>query len=80
MQIGVKDFQVTQIGSGLSQEEEANIIKVLRENVDLFAWKPSEIPRIDPIVVCHHLSLDPSSNALMQRKQKNGEEKRKDVT
>lgn len=35
VQIGTEDFQVTQIGSGLSQEEETDIIKILRDNIDL---------------------------------------------
>ena len=80
VQIGTEDFQVTHIGLRLSQEEEANIIEVLRDNSDLFTWKPSYMPGVDPNVVCHHLSLDPSSKAVMHRKQKNREEKRKVIT
>lgn len=53
---------------------------ILRNNVDHFAWKPSDMPGIDSNVVCHQLSLDPSSKVVMQRKQKNREEKRKTIT
>lgn len=52
----------------LPQEEEPDIIKTLKDNVDLFAWKPSDMPEIDPNVVCHQLSLDPTSKVVIQRK------------
>ena len=55
----------------MSQEEEINIIKILRHNVDLFVWKPSDMHVIDLNVVCHQLSLDPTSKVVMQRKRKN---------
>lgn len=50
----------------MSQEEEADIIKMLRDNVDLFVWKPLDIPGIDLKVVCHQLSLDPSLKVMVQ--------------
>lgn len=52
------------------------IVKMLRSNVDLFAWKPSNMPRIDPNVVCHQLSLDSLSKVMAQKKRKKGEEKK----
>lgn len=54
--IGIESFQVTQIGLGLSQEEEEEIIKMLRGKVDLFTWKPSNMLVIDPKVACHNLT------------------------
>lgn len=60
VQIGSKDCQTTQIGSNLSYEEEVAIIKLLKDNLDLFVWTPSNMLGIDPEVVCHHISLDPS--------------------
>lgn len=45
----------------------------------MFAWKPSNIPGIDPNVVCHHLELDPIVKTITQRKRKEGEEKRRVV-
>lgn len=38
-----------------------------------------EHARIDPNIVCHQLSLDPSPKSIVQRKRKDGEEKRKVV-
>lgn len=69
--MGTEEFHVTQINLGLSQEEEVGIIKMLRDNVDLLAWKSSGMPGIDLNVVCHQLLLDPASKVMMRRKQDN---------
>jgi len=46
-------------------------------NLDLFAWAPSDMPRIDPSVACHHLTVNPTVKTVVQRKRKLGEERRK---
>lgn len=74
VQVDIENFQVTQMG--LCQEEEEKMVKMLRYNADFFAWRPSDLPEIDPNVVCHHLSLDPSSNVMAQTKRTSGEEKK----
>lgn len=58
IQIGAQSLQTTQISSSLSLEEEAEIIRILRENIDLFTWKPTNMPSIDPKIAFHHLALD----------------------
>ncbi|MCI83431.1 hypothetical protein A2U01_0104707, partial [Trifolium medium] len=35
------------MGTALQPTEKAHILKILKENVDLFAWKPSDMPGID---------------------------------
>ena len=47
--------------------------------MDLFAWKPADMPSLNPNIVCHHLALDPAIKLVAQRKQKEGEETRRDV-
>ena len=64
VQIGNQSSETTQIGSRLSLEEDARIIRILRENIDLFAWKLADMPRIDPNIVCHHLALDPATKSV----------------
>lgn len=51
VQISVEDFQVTHIGSRLSQEEEEDIIKLLRDKsrcldmeVIIYAWDRPSVP------------------------------------
>ena len=77
VQIDGQVTQTIQIGSNLSPDEEAEIIRILKENIDLFAWKLTNMPRIDPNIVCHHLALDPSIKSVSQRKRKDSEDKKR---
>lgn len=79
VQIGAQSSQITQIESSLSPEEEAEIIKILRENVDLLAWKLVDMPGIGPNIGCHHQALYPTIKPITQRKRKKEEENRRVV-
>lgn len=50
--------QTTQIVFNLSLEKEFMIIMILRDNIDMFAWKPVNVPGINPNKVSHHVALD----------------------
>ncbi|PNX57459.1 gag-pol polyprotein, partial [Trifolium pratense] len=47
VQIGDHPHQTTSLGTALPSEERRRIIKILKDNADLFAWKPSDMPGID---------------------------------
>ena len=49
-----------QIGVKLSLHEREQLVELLRENVDVFAWSAYEAPGIDPSFICHHLNVNPS--------------------
>ncbi|MCI85557.1 retrotransposon protein putative Ty3-gypsy subclass, partial [Trifolium medium] len=49
---------------------------MLKSNVDLFAWQPSDMPGIDESVITHKLSISPDIKPVSQRKRKIGEERR----
>ena len=43
--------------------EDCDKIKMLLfliQNVDVFAWSPYEVPRVDPKFIVHKLNVDPS--------------------
>ena len=48
-----------QIGSQLPQRERDELIKFLKQNIDIFAWNTYEAPRVDPEFICHHLNVNP---------------------
>lgn len=77
--IGPEPHQVTKLSTSLNLDEELALRHLLKDNVDLFAWKPSDMLAIDPSVVCHHLAINPSVKSVVQRKRKLGEERRKAV-
>jgi hypothetical protein len=70
--IGPEAHKTTKIGTTLDPQEEAAIIALLKRNVDLFAWQPSDMPRIDLSIVCHHLSVNPNVKPVVQRKKRSG--------
>ena len=55
VQIGSQFLEIIHLGTNLSPEEESKIMDILNKNIDLFVWKPSNMPDIDPNVMCHHL-------------------------
>ncbi|XP_061372972.1 uncharacterized protein LOC133315385 [Gastrolobium bilobum] len=75
--LGDNNHQTTTIGATLDPETKDRLIKLLRDNRDLFAWKPSDMPGIDPEVCFHRLSIDPKAKPISQKKRKFGVESQK---
>ena len=53
--------------------EEGDKIKVLLlliQNVDVFAWSPYEVPRVDPEFIMHKLNVDPSFPPKKQKQRR----------
>ncbi|XP_016168072.1 uncharacterized protein LOC107610541 [Arachis ipaensis] len=61
VQLTAKPEQVTYIGQALQEKERSELIKVLQDNADLFAWTPADMPGIDPNIICHKLATDKTS-------------------
>lgn len=62
IQIGDFPSDITYLGVNLDPEEEVEIVSILKHNLDLFAWKPSDMLDIEPSILCHNLALDPSKS------------------
>ena len=52
---------------------------MLRNNKDIFAWKPSDMPRIPREVAEHTLKIHPGSKPVKQRLRRFDEEKRRAI-
>ncbi|XP_072076839.1 uncharacterized protein [Arachis hypogaea] len=65
----------TFVGKSMSKEELNAITTFLHEQAYLFAWKPSDMPSIDPHIISHKLVINPSARPVQQKKRKLGEEK-----
>ena len=46
------------MGSQLPSLEKAVLVKSLENNIDVFAWSTSDVPRIDPEFICHRLNVN----------------------
>nr|KYP66421.1 Transposon Ty3-G Gag-Pol polyprotein [Cajanus cajan] len=76
IQVGASEFQVTYLGTNLSEQERMAIKQVVLDNSDLFAWHPSDMPGIDPNFLCHKLSISKEARSIAQRRRKAGEERK----
>ncbi|GAU46450.1 hypothetical protein TSUD_402170 [Trifolium subterraneum] len=56
IQIGEAPHELTNLGTHLDEGEKEKIIEILRKNVDLFAWKPSDMPGMDESIITHNWS------------------------
>ena len=57
--------------------EDGDKIKMLLfliHNVDVFAWSPYEVPRVDPEFIVHKLNVDPSFPPKKQKPRKSAKE------
>ncbi|MCI33055.1 hypothetical protein A2U01_0054271, partial [Trifolium medium] len=70
VQIGEEPHQKINLGMVLLPTEKARIMKILKENVDLFTWKPSDMPGINENVITHKLSISPDIKPIAQKKRK----------
>jgi len=71
-QIGGKMFK---LGRLLSLEEQDEVAAVILRHLDAFAWTASDMPGIDPDVLCHHLTMDAKVRPVRQRRRKFNEER-----
>jgi len=71
-QIGDRIFK---LGCLLSQEEQDAVATVIARHLDAFAWSASDMPGIDPDILCHHLNMDANVRPIRQRRRKFNEER-----
>ena len=64
------------LGTGLDSNERAIITPVLVGNTNLFAWSTTDLPRVDPLIASHKLSIYKEARYISQKKCKLGEERR----
>ncbi|XP_072071786.1 uncharacterized protein [Arachis hypogaea] len=69
-------MKFTFVGTLTSTEERESLVRFLRENADLFAWTPADMPGIDPFVITHKLAINSEARPISQKKRNLGTEKR----
>lgn len=61
--------QTVRMGRQLSRETQETLTKVLKENKDLFAWRPEDMKGIDPKIAMHRLNLKPDAKPVVQKRR-----------
>ncbi|XP_064999835.1 uncharacterized protein LOC135633826 [Musa acuminata AAA Group] len=59
--------QTVKVGSELPEQEREQLVGLLRENADIFAWSPSDMKGVDPKVTEHHLNIPPNARPVKQK-------------
>ena len=57
------------IGSKLAEDVKDLLIRFLKQNVEVFAWKQEDMGGIDPAVITHKLNVAPSFKPVKQKKR-----------
>ncbi|XP_072083590.1 uncharacterized protein [Arachis hypogaea] len=73
VQLANNKDRYTYLGNALKEAERTQLVELLRQNVDLFAWTPADRPGIDPNVICHKLVIN---LLIAQKKRHLGTDKR----
>ena len=54
----------------MTKEDKVETLLFLIRNVDVFAWNPYEVPRVDPKFIVHKLNVDPSFPPKKQKSRR----------
>ena len=54
------------ISSQLTKQEKEQLVTLLKEYMDVFAWTYNEMPSLDPGLVVHALNVDPQVKPVIQ--------------
>ncbi|XP_074362758.1 uncharacterized protein LOC141703043 [Apium graveolens] len=57
------------IGKGLETTFQKELIGLLKEHADVFAWSPEDMPGIDESVAMHSLDVDPKQKPIKQKRR-----------
>ncbi|XP_068331440.1 uncharacterized protein [Pyrus communis] len=66
-----KDYMnsIVKIGTTLSPPIRLALIFFLQENTKVFAWLYEDMPGISLDIICHHLSIDPKTKPVRQKRR-----------
>jgi len=70
LKVRKEDDQTTSIGAYLEGNMKIKLSSFLQENVDVFTWKPTKMPGINPNFFCHKLAGNHFVKLVFQRRRK----------
>ncbi|KAM1011160.1 hypothetical protein ACFX13_047293 [Malus domestica] len=60
---------MVKIGTTLSPLIQLALISFLQQNTEVFAWSYKDMLGISPDIICHHLSIDPKTKPVRQKRK-----------
>ena len=67
------------VGCKLAEDLRSLLIRFLKQNKDVFAWKQEDMGGIDPIIITHKLSVSQSFKPVMQKRRSLAPERQKTI-
>ena len=69
VQIGAEASNTTRIGAMLSATLRGKLIAFLRQNSDVFAWTPADMPGVPAEVIIHQLKVNKAQKLVKQKRR-----------
>ena len=69
VQLGDQPEHLVYIGSKLEKGIKSSLIRFLKQNMEVFAWKQENMGGVDPAVITHKLNVNPSFNLVKQKRR-----------
>ena len=63
-----------EVRAGVGDQDRVETLLFLIQNVDVFAWRPYEVPEVDPEFIVHKLNVDPSFPPKKQKPRRSTKE------
>jgi len=58
------------ISESLSPSEEEDLIQLIREYIDIFAWNYEDMPGLNPQIAMHRLNINPDAKSVKQQQRR----------
>ena len=79
VQLGDQPEHLVYIGSKLEEDIRSSLIRFLKQNMEVFAWKHEEMGGVDPTVITHKINVNPSFNPVKQKRRSFTPERQKAI-
>ena len=70
---------LTYVGSKLAEDLRSLLIRFLKQNKDVFAWKQEDMGGVDPVIITQRLSVSPSFKPVKQKRRSFAPERQKAI-
>ena len=79
IQLGDQPEHLVYIGSKLAEDVKIPLIRFLKQNMEVFAWKQEDMGGIDPTVITHRLNVSPSFKSVKKKRRSFASERQKAI-
>ncbi|XP_071926066.1 uncharacterized protein [Coffea arabica] len=75
-----KPDQVVQVGAGLPSPLKEEMISLIKDHRDIFAWSADEVVGVPPDLMIHQLNVNPQARPVRQKRRHFGPERNKAIS